>query len=196
MIGNNEIYWAALEVATTISFFLAPACATARLSCNSCRAHSPPTPGGLIHFRKHSISVPKTARPVWRRKWLAPRTKSRLENMFLPARQPLHRHLRRLGVPRVANSRPLATKLQHTVGGRKATPLDDYRTAVSATSKFRRSRAAEASRPEASRPLFLVRSRILILAPNCGVARLPKMDPRPMDPRPAASVPPSKRPRT
>ena len=90
--------------------------ATARLSCNSCRAHSPPTPGGLIHFRKHSISVPKTARPVWRRKWPAPRTKSRLENMFLPARQPLHRHLRRLGVPRVANSRPLATKLQPAYG--------------------------------------------------------------------------------
>ena len=122
MIGNNEIYWAALEVATTISFFLAPACATARLSCNSCRAHSPPTPGGLIHFRKHSISVPKTARPVWRRKWPAPRTKSRLENMFLPARQPLHRHLRRLGVPRVANSRPLATKLQQTVRGTNSNP--------------------------------------------------------------------------
>ena len=57
-------------------------------------------------------------------------------------------------------------------------------TAASAASEFRRLRTAETPRPEASRPLFLFRSRGSMLAPNCGVARLPKMDPRP-----AASVP-------
>ena len=80
---------------------------------------------------------------------------------------------------------PLLRNSSIRYGGLISTPPDDYRTAVSATSKFRRSRAAEASRPEASRPLFLFRSRGSMLAPNCGVARLPKMDPRP-----AASVPP------
>ena len=43
-------------------------------------------------------------------------------SMLLPARQPLHRHLRRFGVPRVANSRPLATKLQQTVRGTNSNP--------------------------------------------------------------------------
>jgi hypothetical protein len=82
---------------------------------------------------------------------------------------------------------PLLRNSSRLYGGLIATPPDVKSTAASAASEFRRSRAAETSRPEASRPLFLVRSRGSILAPNCEVARLPKMHPRP-----AASVPPKR----